>query len=119
MCIRDSPRAVYEADPILKRAVDALIDGTVSDSGSGLFRELYDSLLTGRDWQRPDPYYVLGDFHSFYETRLRLNRDYRDGNGFVRKCFINACSSGKFSSDRTIQGYADDIWKIAPIDINW
>ena len=105
-----NPRALYEADPALRRVVDSLIDGTVETDDE--FKELYDSLLTGVDWQRPDPYFLLQDFRAYQEARLKANRDYRDRMAFGRKCMMNVASAGKFSSDCTVRQYADEIWKV-------
>ena len=105
-----NPRALYEADPALRRVVDSLIDGTVETDDE--FKELYDSLLTGVDWQRPDPYFLLQDFRAYQEARLKANRDYRDRMAFGRKCLMNVASAGKFSSDCTVRQYADEIWKV-------
>ena len=105
-----NPRALYEADPALRRVVDSLIDGTVETDDE--FKELYDSLLTGVDWQRPDPYFLLQDFRAYQEARLKANRDYRDRMAFGRKCLMNVASAGKFSSDHTVRQYADEIWKV-------
>ena len=104
------PRALYEADPALRRVVDSLIDGTVETDDE--FKELYDSLLTGVDWQRPDPYFLLQDFRAYQEARLKANGDYRDRMAFGRKCLMNVASAGKFSSDHTVRQYADEIWKV-------
>ena len=114
-----NPKGIYDCDEKIRRVVDTLVNGTLNDGGSGLFREIYDSLLYGAGWTRPDNYYVLGDLNSFVETRLRLNRDYQDHESFAKKCYFNMANSGKFSSDRTIRHYSTDIWNIEPIDINW
>ena len=114
-----NPRAIYEADPQIKQAVDTLIDGKFSDGGSGVFRELDDSLINGVNRERSDRYYVLGDLRAMFETRLRLNADYQNRMDFTRKCFLNMCGSGKFSSDRTIRHYSEGIWKLNPIQIDW
>ena len=114
-----NPKGIYDCDEKIRRVVDTLVNGTLNDGGSGLFREIYDSLLYGAGWTRPDNYYVLGDLNSFVETRLRLNRDYQDREAFAKKCYFNMANSGKFSSDRTIRHYSTDIWNIEPVDINW
>ncbi len=113
------PKNIYDHDAKIRRVVDTLVNGTLNDGGTGFFREIYDSLIFGASWSRPDNYYVLGDLNSFVETRLRLNAEYQDRNAFAKKCFYNMANSGKFSSDRTIRHYASDIWKINPIEINW
>ena len=109
------PRDIAESDPKIKRVVSSLIDGTVSDGGTGAFRELYYALMEGASWHVPDHYYLLGDLHSYIEAKLKANADYRDDRaGFLRKCWINMSNAGKFSSDRTIADYAKEIWRIAP-----
>ena len=110
--IRDTydPMALYEANPRLRRVVDSLIDGTVPTDDE--FRELHDSLLKGASWHKADHYYLLKDFDSYQEARLRANRDYRDRLAFGKKCLLNVASAGKFSSDRTIRQYAQEIWHV-------
>ena len=92
--------------------MSTLIDGTVSDGGSGDFRELYMSLLDGASWHEPDNYYLLGDLESYVEAKLKSNSDYKNRLDFAKKQWINMCNAGKFSSDRTIKDYAENIWKI-------
>ena len=109
------PRKIYAENPKIARVLNTLIDGTFSDGGSGSFRELYYSLLDGASWHKPDHYYLLGDLESYVEAKLKANADYRDSrDDFLRRCWINMCCSGKFSSDRTIADYAKDIWRIVP-----
>lgn len=106
-------RAVFAGDPMIRRVVSSLIDGTVSDGGSGDFRELYTSLLDGASWHKPDHYYLLGDLRSYVEAKLRCINDYSaDRIRFARKQWLNMCNAGKFSSDRTIADYAKNVWKI-------
>lgn len=106
-------RRVFAEDDMIRRVVTSLIDGTVSDGGSGDFRELYTALLDGASWHAPDHYYLLGDIRSYMETKLRSNSDYRDDRmGFARRQWLNMCNAGKFSSDRTIADYAANIWNI-------
>lgn len=108
-------RAAAESDPKIKCVLNALIDGTLDDNGTGMFRELYFSLLDGASWHKPDNYYVIGDLKSYVEAKLKVYSDYKDKLAFARKCWLNMCSAGKFSSDRTIAEYADEIWKIKKI----
>lgn len=106
-------RAVFANDPMIRKVVSSLIDGSVSDGGSGDFRELYTSLLDGASWHEPDHYYLLGDLRSYVETKLRCINDYgTDRVAFARKQWLNMCNAGKFSSDRTIADYAENVWKI-------
>jgi starch phosphorylase len=104
------PVEIYRNDLRIKRVIDTLIDGTFDDKGTGMFKELYDSLLKGTDWHRPDQYYLLQDFISYCEAKLQVNKDYSDLMTFRKKCFINTANAGKFSSDRTIKDYAREIW---------
>ncbi|OCA95124.1 glycogen phosphorylase [Actinobaculum suis] len=108
------PREKYETVPGLKRVLDSLVDGTLDDGGTGMFHDLLTSLLDGSSWEEADQYYVLGDFASYREVRDRMAADYQDELEWARKCWINICRSGRFSSDRTISEYATDIWKVSP-----
>ena len=82
-----------------------LIDGTLKDGKTKGFKELYDSILKGASWHTADHYYLLHDFMSYVETRIKVNSDFSSKYEFRKKCYINMCNAGKFSSDRTIQDY--------------
>ncbi len=112
--IRETYRArdIYERNPRIRRVVDTLIDGTVETDSEQ--EELHTALLDGASWHRADHYFVLYDFESYQNARLQANADYRDRLAFGRKCLMNTASAGKFSSDRTIRQYADEIWHIRP-----
>ena len=103
-------RGIYDTNPRLHRAIDTLVDGTVPTDDEQ--RELYHSLLDGTNWHRADHYYLLLDYQSYIDAKLRANRDYSDRLAFGRKCLVNIASGAKFSSDRTIRQYADEIWHI-------
>lgn len=105
-------RKLFSSNEKIRRVVSTLINGTVSDGGSGDFRELYMSLLDGASWHEPDNYYLLGDLESYVEAKLKSNSDYKNRLDFAKKQWINMCNAGKFSSDRTIKDYAENIWKI-------
>ncbi|MBQ7038718.1 MAG: glycogen/starch/alpha-glucan phosphorylase [Clostridia bacterium] len=107
-----SPQVYLQSEPRLKRVVDTLINGTFDDGGTGMFRDLYDSLTVGALWHRSDPYYVFADFVPYCERRLKLNRDYANRELFDRKSLLNIAHAGYFSSDRTIKEYADNIWHL-------
>ena len=109
------PKGIYEANPRIKRALDTLVNGTFTDGGMGGFKELYDSLLYGAAWHTPDQYYLLLDMPSYMEAKLRANRDYRDRTAFGRKCLMNTAGAGKFSSDRALKEYAEEIWHIPTV----
>ena len=103
----------YEQVPGLKRVVDSLIDGTFSDDGTGVFKDIHNSLLKGQVWETPDQYMVLRDFEDYTRTHDRVCEAWQDPMKFARMCFINMAKSGKFSSDRTIAQYAEEIWNVA------
>ena len=105
-------RAIYDSNPHLKRAIDTLIDGTVPTDADQ--RDLYHALLDSNNWSRADNYYTLLDYPSYIEAKLRANAEYQDRRAFGRKCLMNIASAGKFSSDRTIRQYAEEIWHIQP-----
>uniref|UniRef100_UPI0026EEF14E glycogen/starch/alpha-glucan phosphorylase n=2 Tax=Anaerotruncus TaxID=244127 RepID=UPI0026EEF14E len=107
---RYNPRALYKSDMRIQRAVNTLIDGTLDDGHTGMFRELYAALLEGASWHAPDHYFLLHDFIPYCDARLRANRDYADRAAFAGKCLLNVAHAGSFSSDRTVAEYARDIW---------
>lgn len=108
---RYNPEEIYKKDKKIKRCLDALTDDTLDDGGTGAFKDLYDSLI------KEDRYYLLLDFNDCLEAKLRVNQDYKDEYEFAKKCFMNMCSAGKFSSDRSVSEYAEKIWKIKPADL--
>ncbi|WP_444640615.1 glycogen/starch/alpha-glucan phosphorylase [Caproiciproducens sp. R1] len=105
-----NPRTIYEQNERVRAAVDTLVNGMFDDGGTGMFRELYHSLLDGASWHKPDHYFVLYDLLSYSETRLRAISDYSDRLAFSRKGFLNTAGAGKFSSDRAVREYAIQIW---------
>ncbi len=107
-----SSENLYENDEKIKRVLDALVDGTLKDNRTKIFKELYNSILKGASWHEPDHYYLLLDFNNYLETKKRVNSDYKDKKEFYKKCWLNMCNAGKFSSDRTIAEYAKEIWHI-------
>jgi len=102
----------YENIEGLKRVVDTLVSGAISDGNTGMFRALYNRLLQGSSYEKADPYYVLGDFDDYRETRNRAYAAYRNQINWAKMCWNNICASGHFSSDRSIRDYAEDIWKV-------
>ena len=110
--IKDSYRArsIYEENADLRRALDTMVDGTVPTDD--VQRELYHSLLDGAHWHKADHYYILLDYASYLDAKLQANRDYADRMAFGRKCLMNVASAAKFSADRTICQYAEEIWHI-------
>ena len=108
-------RGIYEQDHHLRRALDTLVDGTVPTDDNQ--RELYHALLDGTHWHRADHYFTLLDYASYMDAKLKVNSDYKDRLNFGRKCLMNIASGAKFSSDRTIRQYADEIWHIQPTQL--
>lgn len=109
------PKKLYDSDSRIKRCLDSLVDGTLDDGGTGMFKDLYTSLLEGASWHKPDHYYLLLDFDSCLKTKIKVNQDYKDKYEFAKKCWLNMCNSGKFSSDRSIRQYAKEIWQVKEI----
>lgn len=107
-----NPYDPYTTVPGLRRAVDTLINGTFDDKGTGVYQELYDSLLKGEHWHKADNYFILKDFQSYREAQDKVNEAYKDRLGWAKKCWKNISNAGKFSSDRTIIEYANEIWGI-------
>ena len=105
-------RDIYDRDAKLRRAVNTLVDGTVPTDDAQ--KELFHALLDGASWHRPDHYFLLLDYSSYMDAKLKVNRDYADRLNFGRKCLMNIASGAKFSSDRTIRQYAEEIWHITP-----
>ncbi|MCI5839192.1 MAG: glycogen/starch/alpha-glucan phosphorylase [Peptoniphilaceae bacterium] len=102
------PYEIYNSDKYLKRALDALIDGTLSDDGSGMLSDLYSELtMNGRD-----TYFVLADFNAYRKAHEEVSKTYKDKNKWAKMALMNLANCGKFSSDRTIKEYADEIWYI-------
>lgn len=106
------PKLEYKQDRGLERVIDALVDGTFSDDGTGMFKELHTALLEGATWHLPDPYFIIRDFDSYRQSQQRINDAYQDRMGWARKCWMNLSNAGKFSSDRTIHQYAREIWNL-------
>ena len=107
-------RSIYDSNADLRRAINTLVDGTVPTDDAQ--KELFHSLLDGTDWHQADHYFLLLDYASYFGTKLQANRDYADRIAFGRKCLMNVASAAKFSSDRTIRQYAEEIWHIKPTE---
>ncbi len=105
-------RGIHEVNDRLRKALETLVDGTVPTDEAQ--RELYTALLDGTHWHKADHYFVLLDYASYMEEKLRANREYKDRIAFGRKCLMNIASGAKFSSDRTIAQYAEEIWHVKP-----
>ena len=105
------PDFIYNTDPEIRQVLMQLINGTFS-SDTEMFRDIYNSLLDKRNMPRPDQYFILGDFRSYGEAQKRVEAAYKDEKRWAKMALLNTACSGKFTSDRTIQEYVDDIWHL-------
>ena len=110
------PDMIYNTDPEIRQVLMQLINGTFS-SDTELFRDIYDSLLSTKNSSRPDQYFILGDFRSYAEAQKKVEATYRDEKKWAKMALLNTAHSGKFSSDRTIQEYVDDIWHLDKVTV--
>ena len=105
------PNVIYNTDEEIRQVLMQLINGTFSND-TELFRDLYDSLLNTKNTDRADRYFILADFRSYADAQKRVEVAYKDEKGWAKKALLNTACSGKFTSDRTIQEYVDDIWHL-------
>ena len=110
------PNVIYNTDEEIRQVLMQLINGTFSND-TELFRDLYDSLLNTKNTDRADRYFILADFRSYADAQKRVEAAYRDEKGWAKKALLNTACSGKFTSDRTIQEYVDDIWHLDKITV--
>ncbi len=113
-----NPINVYNKDGDIRKVLNQLIDGTYSPSDHELFRELYNSLLNSAPGQIADRYFILEDFRSYADAQKKINQFYQQRDSWTKSAILNMANVGKFSSDRTIQEYVDDIWKLDKITVN-
>lgn len=108
------PQKYLDRNPELAKVINQLVDGTYDPTGR-LFKELHDSLVYGIEGQRPDVYYVLADFDAYVEAQEKVAHAYLDSKNWAKMALLNIARSGKFSSDRTIEDYVRDIWKLKKV----
>lgn len=113
-----NPMDIFNNDMEIRKVLTQLVNGFYSSEDSELFRDLYNSLLNTQCTQYADTYFVLADFRSYAEAQQRVMEAYMDEAGWAKKAILNVANVGKFSSDRTIQEYVDDIWKLDKITVN-
>ena len=111
------PMQIFNSDQEIRQVLMQLISGFYSPGDTELFRPLYNSLLNTQDTQFADTYFILKDFRSYAEAQKRVEAAYRDESGWAKKAILNVAHSGKFTSDRTIQEYVDDIWHLDKITV--
>lgn len=112
-----NPMDIYNSDGDIRRVLDQLVDGTYSGDNHELFREIYDSLLNTNCSSRADTFFILKDFRSYAEAQKRVEEAYKDRDNWAKKAIINVANVGKFSSDRTIEDYVKDIWKLDKVKV--
>lgn len=106
------PMEIFNNDADIRKVLMQLINGTYSPQDPELFRDLYNSLLNTQCTAKADTYFILKDFKSYAEAQKKVEAAYKDEKGWAKSAILNTACSGKFTSDRTIQEYVDDIWKL-------
>ena len=109
------PYEIYQNDKDIHEVLDQLVDGTYANGDPELYKDLYQSLLFGDTGSQADMYFILKDFRSYAEAQKKVEEAYRDTKGWAKMAMTNTAGCGKFSSDRTIQEYVDDIWHLDKI----
>ena len=112
-----NPVDIYLNDWDIKRVVDQLVDGTYANGDRELYRDLYNSLLNTHSSDRADTYFILKDFRSYAEAQRKVEEAYRDQDRWSKMALLQTASCGKFTSDRTIQQYVDEIWKLEKVTV--
>ena len=113
-----NPYDIYNNDPDIRRVVDQLVDGTYANGDKEMYRDLYNSLLNNQGGARADMYFILKDFRSYADAQARAMEAYKDTDKWAKMALKNTACCGKFSADRTIQEYVDDIWHLDHVVIN-
>ena len=112
-----NPMDIYNSDADIRRVVNQLVDGTYSQGDKEMYRDLYNSLLTVQGGSKADTYFILKDFRSYADTQKKVEEAYHDKDRWAKMALLNTASCGKFSSDRTIQEYVDDIWHLDKVTV--
>ena len=112
-----NPMDIYNSDKDIRKVVDQLVDGTYSQDRE-LFRSLYNSLLNTQSTDKADRYFILKDFKAYAEAQKKVEKAYKAKDSWARSAMLNVAKVGKFTSDRTIQEYVDDIWHLDKVEID-
>jgi starch phosphorylase len=107
-----NPKDIFNEDEDIRLVMTQMINGYYSPQNTELFREIYNSLIEDNGYERPDQYFILKDFRSYAEAQKKIEQMYRDEKRWAKAAILNVAHVGKFSSDRTIQEYVDDIWHL-------
>ncbi len=113
-----NPWDVYNNDHDVRRVVNQLVDGTYANGNSEMYRDLYNSLLTTKGGNRADMYFILKDFRAYADAQEKVEEVYRDKERWAKMALLNTACCGKFSSDRTIREYVEDIWKLDEVKVD-
>ncbi len=112
-----NPMEIFNNDPDIRKVLMQLINGAFAPNDPDLFRPLYNSLLNTLSTSKADTYFILKDFKSYAEAQKKVEAAYRDEKGWARSAILNTACSGKFTSDRTIKEYVDEIWKLDKVTL--
>lgn len=112
-----NPRDIYNKDQDIRMVLTQLINGFYSPNDPNLFRELYNSLLDSNGGEKADQYFILKDFRSYEEAQKRVGEFYKDQEAWAKAAMLNTAKAGKFTSDRTIEEYVDDIWHLDKVTV--
>lgn len=112
-----NPRDIYNSDQDIRAVMTQLVNGYYSPEDPELFREIYNSLLDSNGYEKADQFFILKDFRSYAQAQARINEAYKDEEGWARSAILNVANVGKFSSDRTIEEYAKEIWKLEKVTV--
>ena len=112
-----NPMQIFNNDQDIRKVLMQLINGFYSPQNSELFRELYNSLLNTQSTRYADTYFILADFNSYAQAQKEVEEAYKDQKRWAKMAILNTAYAGKFSSDRTIQEYVDDIWHLEKLDV--
>ena len=107
----------FNNDQDIRRVLMQLINGEYSNGDMEMFRDIYDSLLNTNSSDRADTYFILADFKSYAAAQKKVEEAYRDEEGWAKMALLNTACSGKFTSDRTIQQYVDEIWHLDHVTV--
>ena len=109
---------IFNEDMDIRKVLMQLINGFYSPDDPERFRDIYNSLLNTQSTDKADRYFILKDFRSYAEAQKRVEEAYKDQEGWVKKAMLNVAHVGKFTSDRTIQEYVDDIWHLEKVKVD-
>ena len=111
------PMEIFNNDQAVREILTELINGKYSPEDPEMFRDIYNSLLSNQGGRRADTYFILKDFRSYTEAQKQIDARYKNSAGWAKSVMLNVANAGKFSSDRTIEEYVSDIWKLKKVHV--